>query len=145
MLNKIMVWGVVSLLLMSVVGLAYKHYTGLVEELSDAKVLQSELSIALKSNEVLNEKMNEAIDQWSISQDEYKKELNALRKVAVDSQRGVRELNDILSRHDLQDLAFKKPGLIERRINDGTSRAFSLLECATGSDSPDCPKHKTTR
>ena len=42
-----------------------------------------------------------------------------------------RELKDVLSKHDLGALAKRKPGLIERRVNDGSDRALRLLEQST--------------
>ena len=41
------------------------------------------------------------------------------------------ELIKIFRRHDLTRLATSKPGLIERRINDGTEEAFADLESLT--------------
>lgn len=41
------------------------------------------------------------------------------------------ELIKIFRKHDLTRLATSKPGLIERRINDGTEKAFADLESIT--------------
>jgi len=38
------------------------------------------------------------------------------------------ELISKLQRHDLSRLSLRKPGLIEKRINDGTSQVFDDLE-----------------
>lgn len=43
----------------------------------------------------------------------------------------VRELEKLLSDHDLENLAFERPGLIERRINDATIDLFRDIECVT--------------
>jgi cell division protein FtsB len=41
------------------------------------------------------------------------------------------ELVQKLQRHDLSRLSVRKPGLIERRINDGTAKVFDDLENLT--------------
>jgi len=43
----------------------------------------------------------------------------------------VRKLQGVLRKHNLTDLAFKKPGLIEKRINAGTQKLFDELETIT--------------
>ena len=41
------------------------------------------------------------------------------------------EMLNIFRKHNLTELATQKPGLIERRINDGTRKAFDDLESIT--------------
>jgi hypothetical protein len=35
---------------------------------------------------------------------------------------------DIFKRHNLNKLAIAKPGLIEKRVNDGTKKVFETIE-----------------
>ena len=42
-----------------------------------------------------------------------------------------------LRKHDLAKLSMQKPGLIEKRINNGTKKLFKSLEDLTGIESPD--------
>jgi len=41
-------------------------------------------------------------------------------------------LIDKLRKHDLANLSIKKPGLVEKRINNGTKKLFRSLETLTG-------------
>ena len=41
------------------------------------------------------------------------------------------ELRKKLHKHDLTRLSIKKPGLIEKRINDGTNKLFDSIESIT--------------
>ena len=68
--------------------------------------LQENAELTRKLNEELTSKYNEAESK-------------------VDS------LRDKLIDHDLTNLSLKKPGLIEKRINNGTSKAFANLESIT--------------
>lgn len=48
-------------------------------------------------------------------------------------------LIDKLRKHDLAKLSMKKPGLAEKRINNGTKKLFRSLESLTGAPPPPTP------
>ena len=45
-------------------------------------------------------------------------------------------LIDKLRKHDLAKLSMKKPGLVEKKINNGTKKLFRSLESLTGAPPP---------
>mgnify|MGYP006227424727 FL=1 len=45
-------------------------------------------------------------------------------------------LIDKLRKHDLAKLSLKKPGLVEKKINNGTKKLFRSLESLTGATPP---------
>ena len=45
-------------------------------------------------------------------------------------------LIDKLRKHDLAKLSMKKPGMMEKRINNGTKKLFRSLESLTGATPP---------
>ena len=45
-------------------------------------------------------------------------------------------LIDKLRKHDLAKLSMKKPGMIQKRINNGTKKLFRSLESLTGATPP---------
>ena len=45
-------------------------------------------------------------------------------------------LIDKLRKHDLSKLSLKKPGLVEKKINNGTKKLFRSLERLTGATPP---------
>ena len=45
-------------------------------------------------------------------------------------------LIDKLRKHDLAKLSMKKPGMMEKRINNGTKKLFRSLESLTGAPPP---------
>ena len=59
---------------------------------------------------------------------ELKKELNTKLEAANDYKN---TLIDKLRKHDLAKLSLQKPGLVEKRINNGTKRLFESLEKLT--------------
>ena len=56
------------------------------------------------------------------------KELDSLYIKNARAEVQVRELESLLSRHDLKVLAQAKPKMIEKRINEGTSKVLKELE-----------------
>ena len=57
--------------------------------------------------------------------------LTALNERLRKSEENREQLLKIFRKHDLTRLAASKPGMIEKRINDGTAKAFDDLESVT--------------
>ncbi len=63
--------------------------------------------------------------------------LNKQLQVKLDKANEYRDtLIDKLRKHDLAKLSMKKPGLVEKRINNGTKKLFRSLENLTGAPPP---------
>ena len=63
--------------------------------------------------------------------------LNKQLQVKLDKANEYRDtLIDKLRKHDLAKLSMKKPGLVEKRINNGTKKLFRSLETLTGAPPP---------
>lgn len=113
------------------VALSYRHYSGLVE--SNAKLTGQ---VATLKEDVSREKaradaFEKTIDKWDSAAKVQAKALEDLATAQREAGAYSRELKDVLSKHDLGALAKRKPGLIERRVNDGSDRALRLLEQST--------------
>ena len=64
-------------------------------------------------------------------------ELNKELQVKLDKANQYRDtLIDKLRKHDLAKLSLKKPGLVEKKINNGTKKLFRSLESLTGAMPP---------
>jgi hypothetical protein len=67
-------------------------------------------------------------------------ELNNELQVKLDKANQYKDvLIDKLRKHDLANLSMKKPGLVEKRINNGTKKLFRSLENLTGATLPAPP------
>lgn len=75
----------------------------------------------------INNSQNEQIDKLILSQQETAERVRELARDFNDIEAENRELRDKLIRHDLKELAKRKPGLIEKRINDGTQEVIDEL------------------
>lgn len=130
---RIGIWALIGVALVSAITLSYRHYSGLVE----SKVTLS-AQIATLNEDVAREKARadayeRSIDKWDEAAEVQAKALTDNTAAQREAGAYSRELKDVLSSHNLGALAKSKPGLIERRVNDGTARTFRLLEQSTES------------
>ena len=119
--------------IVSVVGVAYWHYTGLLSTIEELKVSNAELGLSVQIQETHITQQKEALATWAKSQEDLKKKYQELSRMAQEASKETRRLHDIFSKHDLGKLASKKPGLIQNRVNSGTVNLFRMFECETSS------------
>lgn len=116
MLNSVFIGVILS---MAVGG--YFYYTTTQAKLEE----QAQLIAAFEVKHAEQEKTIEAL------QTNFKKQgeaLNALTGKYNETQQEMNRYLDIFSRHNLAKLAAAKPGLIEKRVNKGTSDVFKSIE-----------------
>ena len=66
-----------------------------------------------------------------VMRESYERQGKALNNLASRNAQIEQEMNsylDIFRRHNLNQLAIAKPGMIEKRINDGTAQVFESIE-----------------
>ena len=107
---------------------AYNHYM----ELKNERELKTTEAIRYKESLKDNEVAINVLTQQNIKiQNETLRLQQSLQKAEEYNTDLQRKLND----HNLTKLSSKKPGLIEKRINDATSKIFKELEEITSSSS----------
>jgi len=107
---------------------AYNHYVELKNELELKTTEAIRYKESLKDNEVA---INVLTQQNIKIQNETLRLQKSLQKAEEYNTDLQRKLND----HNLTKLSSKKPGLIEKRVNDATSKIFKELEEITSSSS----------
>lgn len=88
-----------------------------VEQLKDEKQMLVEI----------NTNQTQKIEELVAAQTASNKRITSLLKDVEGLRKESQDLRDKLIEHDLKELAIRKPGLIERRINDGTQEVFDEL------------------
>lgn len=84
----------------------------------------AKLEVVAKTNEETINKLNsDAIQMASLNQ--------SLQQELQQAELYKQELLGKLQKHNLSQLSLKKPGLIEKRINDATAKVFDDLESLT--------------
>jgi len=107
---------------------AYNTYTSMERELELAKENSVRLQSAMETTTASIEKLQE---QNKV----YERENRSLQTKLQKAEQYGDELRDKLNNHDLTKLSAKKPGLIEKRINNATAKIFQELEDITATSS----------
>lgn len=104
------------------------------------KYLNNQVS-TLKANQViLTDKIaeqNESIKNYLNKQKETMQQMEFLEAERREAMRSVTELRNKFAKHDLNNLALMKPGLIENRVNKGSKKVFDELMQITSIDKKD--------
>lgn len=119
------------------VALSYRHHSGLVESNAQLTGQVATLKEDVSREKARADAFEKSIDRWDSAAKVQAKALEDLTTAQRDAGAYSRELKDVLSKHDLGALAKRKPGLIERRVNDGSDRVLRLLEQATQAPAAD--------
>jgi hypothetical protein len=108
------------------------HYKTLVAERAELEAAHALVASELEGQQELH-------TNYVISADNQLKQLqfdlNQLGDQYVEERERSEKLSKLFGRHDLANLATKKPGLIGNRVNAGTSRMWNTLEESTRSQS----------
>ena len=103
------------------------------------KDTQSRIQTLTENNsklEVATQQQEQTINTLIEDREKFE-ELNKELQVKLDNANQYRDtLIDKLRKHDLAKLSLKKPGLVEKKINNGTKKLFRSLESLTGAMPP---------
>ena len=103
------------------------------------KDTQSRIQILTENNsklEVATQQQEQTINTLVEDREKFE-ELNKELQVKLDKANQYKDvLIDKLRKHDLAKLSLKKPGLVEKKINNGTKKLFRSLENLTGAPPP---------
>ncbi len=130
---RIGIWALIGVALVSAIALSYRHYSGLVESKVELSAQVATLNEDVAREKARADTYERSIDKWDEAAEVQAKALTDNTAAQREAGAYSRELKDVISSHNLGALAKSKPGLIERRANDGTARAFRLLEQSTES------------
>ena len=114
-------------LILSLVSGGYYYFQSMQETIQQLRQNNIVLEEANKTNQETIGKLKENAELTRKLNEELTSKYN-------EAESKVDSLRDKLIDHDLTNLSLKKPGLIEKRINNGTSKAFANLESITAID-----------
>ena len=102
----------------------YFYITNLQADLAQAQLEAQTYKLA-------TEEQSRTIDKLQTSMETQGVELNRLNEVNGEIQQEMNRYLDIFRRHNLAKLADAKPGLIEKRANNGTKAVFDTIRSDT--------------
>lgn len=131
---KVAAIGAVITIIGGVIFAGYTHYNNVLDEKEAAVVLANTLKVAKSVQDETIRGQNNVIGIWAKHTEHLKQTIDKMDKSRIEASAESNRLKDILNKHDLEKLSLAKPGLIENRINRGTSNALRMLETSTGRD-----------
>ncbi len=114
----------IGIIVASLVGGAYAYVSWQSSKIEDLTKENITLTLVAENNAETVRKLEDQIIKQTVQNTELRISLNKSEEVREEMLRIFRD-------HDLTKLATAKPGLIEKRINDGTRKAFDDLESIT--------------
>lgn len=114
----------IGIIVASLVGGAYAYVSWQSSKIEDLTKDNITLTLVAENNAETVRKLEDQIIKQTVQNTELRISLNKSEEVREEMLRIFRD-------HDLTKLATAKPGLIEKRINDGTRKAFDDLESIT--------------
>ena len=111
-------------MLLSLSGLGYWYYQDTQERMGILRENNAKLEIAVETNQ---ETIDNMVEENIINQER----IDNLTENLRDAEQYNSELRRLFQEHNLTLLAEKKPGLIEKRINDATDEVFDSIMRST--------------
>ena len=103
---------------------AYAYYNDTQQRIKTLQENNAKLETVAKTNELTINSLQESQERFATLNNELQTKLNLALTYGDD-------LRKKLHKHDLTRLSIKKPGLIEKRINNGTKKLFERIESLT--------------
>ena len=103
---------------------AYFYYNDTQQRIKTLQENNAKLETVAKTNELTINSLQQSQEQFA--------ELNKDLQIKLNQAESYGDnLRKKLHKHNLTRLSIKKPGLIEKRINDGTKKLFDNIESVT--------------
>ena len=103
---------------------AYFYYNDTQQRIKTLQENNAKLETVAKTNELTINSLQQSQEQFAELNNELQIKLNEAESYGDN-------LRKKLHKHNLTRLSIKKPGLIEKRINDGTKKLFDNIESVT--------------
>jgi hypothetical protein len=103
---------------------AYAYYHDTQQRIATLQQNNAKLETVAKTNELTINSLQESQEKFATLNKDLQIKLNQAEEYGDD-------LRKKLHKHNLTRLSIKKPGLIEKRINNGTKKLFDNIESLT--------------
>ena len=103
---------------------AYAYYQDTQQRIATLQQNNAKLETVAKTNELTINSMKESQEKFATLNKDLQMKLDKAEEYGDD-------LRKKLHKHELTRLSIKKPGLIEKRINNGTKKLFERIESLT--------------
>ena len=132
--TKLLALGIVAAIIFTALGGLYWHASNLERKLIDTRSELAVTSAQLEGQKVATQQAANRAQEWADAHVELQAQIRELSNVQRQAAQESGRLRRLVSKHNLAQLALRKPGLIGRRITDGSNDAFRVLNDLTRLD-----------
>lgn len=115
-------------IMIAVAGIVFggvRYFLHMQDQMKQMAANNAKLEMVAEENEIMMNNMIAETQRMNELNDDLRNRLDAAKQYQND-------LIAKLKKHDLSKLSYAKPGLIEKRINNGTQKLFDELESISG-------------
>ena len=121
-----------GLAIVAAIGLAYWHYTSILDDREELRVENSQLATQVETERQVNNQLRSAVMDWQLAHNRVVQTMNQLQEVNREASQRIKELNDTLKPGRLERVVKAKPQLVEGIVNRGTADVGRVLRETTG-------------
>ena len=122
---KMIIWGVICTVVLTVIGGAYFYYKSSQQAIADLNKQVASYTVAL-------DQQTQALNYLESSIKEQAQVRNRLAEEVYAARRDVERMQSTIAKADLKHIASRKPTLLEKKINQGTVDILRCFELVTG-------------
>jgi hypothetical protein len=128
---KALIIGAVLVAIAGVIAAGYTYVTNLQERAITAERNEATTKAALQVEQTRNTQLHARIGEFAAEQVLTQQAINELaRASSKNAAETIDAVRETLHKHDLAKLAEKKPGLVARRLTDGSNQRIRMLNAA---------------
>lgn len=113
--------------------LFYNHYTRLNQTIKKLNQNNAILSQQLSAQKEMTQSVIKTVDKWQKAQQTLQAQIRELNNVSAISKQRINDLQAKFAKRGFAEITRRKPGLVEKRINVGTTNTLRMFRCASGS------------
>lgn len=126
--SKWFLGGLAGLVVVTVLGLGYRHYTGLLDEVELLSARQAQLDLALDIERETVVSLGQNLEEWKEAQDDLVQTIERMQDEAHEARAEARRLRRLFAELDFESMSAADVDSVATGIID---RLWGLLEAAT--------------
>jgi len=128
LMKKPVLAGLAGLALVTMLGLGYRHYTGLLNKVESLQAQSATLALGLDTERAAVVDLQGVIEEWEQSQADLVGQIKEMQEIANDARQETQRLRQLFAEIDFADLA---PAALDSLADDTTERLFRLIDDAS--------------
>ena len=128
LLKKPVLAGLAGLVIVTMLGLGYRHYTGLLDRVETLQAQSATLTLGLDTERAAVVDLLDVVKDWEQSQADLVGKIKEMQNESTEARAETRRLRELFAKLDFEDLA---PAALDSLADDTTDRLWRLIDDAT--------------